>query len=456
MPKPITVPRLGWSMEEGVLGQWLKAPGDLVRAGEMVFVLEGDKAAHEIESFDTGRLCIPPDAPRSGATVKVGDVIGFLLAEGESAPASVHGGDPLPAGAQPARAAAAAPRTRPAAAARPAGPAARRRARELGIDLDTVVTPDPTGRVLAADVERTAAGGGRNRAPHAPRPFASPRARHRAAHLGIDWTHAAGTGRGGRIRERDVEALAAAPTRTDVPAEEPPPGAPGHHRPASPLRRAIARRMAAGVHHAAPVTLTTKIDAGALVALRARLKAAADGPVPSVTDILVLAAARTLRALPDLNACWYRDGIHTYDAVHVAFAVDTPAGLFAPVVRDADRLGLAQIAERTGLLAAQARAGTLAPERLAGGTFTVTTLGAFGIDAFTPILNLPQAGILGVGRIVTEPVVHDGRLAIGPTLSLSLTFDHRVVDGAPAARWLERLCRTVVAADTLLPDSAGG
>lgn len=440
MPHPITIPRLGWSMEEGVFAEWLKAPGEMVRAGDMLFLLEGEKAAHEIESFDAGYLCVPSDAPQPGATVKVGEVIGYLLAEGEPAPSTV-GAAPVatdsPARAQPVAAAPAPSRVEVPNTPRAAGPAARRLARGLGIDLNAVFTPDPTGRVLCDDVRRAASG---LLQPRATQMIATPRARRRAKELGVDWTLLAGTGRDGRIRERDVLLTAISPgvPRSNA-SEEIPPTEPGRHVPASKLRRIIAQRMSAGVHQAAPVTLTTKFNAEALVGYRERLKAESlPGSVPSYNDILLLEVARTLRELPDLNACWYRDGIHQYDSIHIATAVDTPNGLLAPVVRDADQLTLSEIADRTRQLIAAAREGQLSQNQLSG-TFTISSLGMFGVDSFTPILNLPQAAILGVGRIVDEPVVRAGKLDVGKTMTLSLTFDHRVVDGAPAARWLQRL-----------------
>lgn len=378
MPHEITIPRLGWSMDEGVLGAWLKSPGDWVRAGESLFSLEGEKAAQEIEALDTGYLCLPSDAPRTGETVTVGQVIGFLLAEGEPAPTSV--GKPTPRSA----------------------------------------TSSTVSTVVPSTSPRNA------------RPFATPRARRRAKELGIDWTSLTGTGRNGRIRERDVVQL--------------PSLSPGKHTPASKRRAIIAQRMVAGVTQAAPVTLTTKVDAGPLVEFRNRLKhSAAQGEAPSYNDILIHLAARALREQPQLNACWHRDGIYQYDDIHIALAVETELGLIAPVVRHADRLTLDQIAGQTRQHIAEARSNRLNQQHLEGGTFTITSLGPFGIDTFTPILNLLQAGILGVGRIAEEPVVRAGQLVVGSTLSLSLTFDHRVIDGAPAARWLQALCESVLA-----------
>jgi pyruvate dehydrogenase E2 component (dihydrolipoamide acetyltransferase) len=402
-------------MEEGKLGPWLKATGDCVRTGERIFTLEGEKAAEEIESFESGILCIPGDAPKPGDTVRVGQIIGFLLADGEAAPHSV--GAIAPTG--PAAGATSPPAV--AALPRSAGPASRRLARQLGIDLDAVVSPDPTGRIVCEDVRRSVGEPGR--------PFATPRARRRAKELNVDWTRLSGSGRGGRIRERDVI------------APEPTPAAPGRYYPATKLRRVIAQRMVAGVSQAAPVTLTTKIDAGLLVADREHRKRRGDGaPIPSYNDILLGLVAKTLREQSELNACWYRDGIYRFDDVNLAMAVDTDAGLLAPVIHSADRLTFDQIAERTRELIAAARDGRLTPKDLEGGTFTVTNLGMFGIDAFTPVLNLPQAGILGIGRILQEPVVRSDRIEIGWVLTLSLTFDHRVLDGAAAARWLQSLC----------------
>jgi pyruvate dehydrogenase E2 component (dihydrolipoamide acetyltransferase) len=262
--------------------------------------------------------------------------------------------------------------------------------------------------------------------------------------LGIDWTLLTGTGRDGRIRERDV--LNCPQTARMAPPPEAAPASPGRHAPATKRRSIIAQRMLASVTQAAPVTLTTKVDAGRLIDFRNHLKRSApDGRAPSYHDILIYLVARTLREQPQLNACWHREGIHTYDDIHIATAVDTELGLMAPVIRHADQLSLEQIADRARQLIAEARSGRLSQQHLEGGTFTVTNLGMFGIDAFTPILNLPQAGILGVGRIVEEPVVRAGQIVVGHTLSFSLTFDHRVVDGAPAARWLQALCERVLA-----------
>lgn len=423
MAQEITIPRLGWSMDEGTFVEWLKSPGEFVSPGEMLFLLEGEKATHEIESFDSGYLCVPKDAPAPGDIVEVGQVIGFLLAEREPAPTSVR-----------------------------KSPVVDDSTASKVVDTQEAVARTPTLSAAPSTV-RVVARSDRESAPldqDVTRRIASPRARRRARELGVDWTQLIGTGRDGRIRESDVLAHSAGQASTAAAlSPEPAPIAAGKHAPASKLRLAIAQRMRAGVQQAAPVTLTTKVDATTLIACREQFKRTAkDGLVPSYNDILIYLAARTLRDLPELNACWHRDGIHLYEEVNVATAVDTDAGLVAPVIQNADELKINEIAEQTREAIAQARDGQLSQKQLEGGTFTVSNLGAFGIDAFTPIINLPQAAILGIGRIVMEPVVREGQIQIGQTLTLSLTFDHRVVDGVPAARWLQRLCERIVALGT--------
>lgn len=444
MPIEIVVPRLGWSMEEGVFGQWLKSPGDAVRAGEMIYILEGEKAAQEIESFEAGKLWLAPDAPKQGETVKVGQLIGYLLAEGEAPPAI------KPAGPASGVAATSIPTDSTSRSTRSAGPAARRLARELKIDLDQVTTPDPTGRIVSDDLRRTerSVAPAKHSSSNSTYAFASPRARRIARELGVRWEDASGSGRNGRIRERDVREL---PSKRQVTAtQEAPPSLPGKFEPKSKIRQTIAQRMHAGVHQAAPVTITTKVDAAALVAFREQQKQVADpAALPSYNDILIKLVASALSSCPRLNACWRNDSIYLYDVINIAFAVDTDSGLVAPVIENVAALSLKQVSEQSRNLADKARRGALSQAELQNGTFTLTNLGGFGIDAFTPILNLPQSAILGIGRIVKEPVVRNDQLLVGQTLTLSLTFDHRVIDGAPAAAWLQQLGKAVQQLDVI-------
>jgi pyruvate dehydrogenase E2 component (dihydrolipoamide acetyltransferase) len=203
--------------------------------------------------------------------------------------------------------------------------------------------------------------------------------------------------------------------------------------------------MLAGVQQAAPVTLTTKCDATNLVNLRQQFRTAGDGEtiVPAYNDLLAKLAAAALARHPQLTHQWHEQGIRVPEGMHIAVAVDTDAGLLAPVLRDVDRLTLRQLAAESKQLAERARAGRLSADDMQGGVFTITNLGMYGIDAFTPIINLPQAAILGVGRIVREPAVVGEAIVPRDLLTLSLTFDHRIVDGAPAARFLQTLVQAL-------------
>jgi pyruvate dehydrogenase E2 component (dihydrolipoamide acetyltransferase) len=245
----------------------------------------------------------------------------------------------------------------------------------------------------------------------------TPRARRVAATLGIDTALLRGSGRGGRIREADVRAASAGAV------------------PVTALRRTIARRMMESRQNTAPVTLTTRADATALVALRNRWKVGA-GPVPSYNDILAKLVAITLESYPALGV--------VSGKAHIGIAVDTPEGLLVPVLRDVGASSLADLARGSRELIAAARARRLRAEHLTGGTFSITNLGGFGNDEFTPIINFPEAAVLGVGAIRKEPVVlESGELAAREQITLSLTFDHRVADGALAARFLQALVRLI-------------
>ena len=393
----IVVPRLGWSMDEGTFVEWLKADGQQVNAGDMLFVLEGEKAAQEVESFDSGILHIPAEAPQAGETVLVSQVLGFLLEADEEPPVYIPAApvskSEIPSELEPAREA-------------PVSAAAS------------------TGKLTS-------------------RQIASPRARRKAAELGVTLEGIQGTGKNGRIRERDVVAAAdrgvTKPTGSISSAESAMvmPSQSGQLQPLSNVRRITAQRMRASRQQTVPVTLNTKLNAKGLIAYRDSLKGA--GTTPSYNDIIMKLAANLLRECPELNACWTPDGVYIYDDVNIAFAVDSQYGLLAPVLNRVDNLLLDDVAEYTAELIADAREGKLAEDQLKGGTFTVSSLGTLGMDHFTPVINVPQSGILGIGRIVEEPVVEDGKVVAGYTLSLSLTFDHQVLDGAPAARWLQSL-----------------
>jgi pyruvate dehydrogenase E2 component (dihydrolipoamide acetyltransferase) len=411
----ITVPRLGWTMDEGIFVQWLKRDGERIKPGDYLFSLESEKATEEIETLDAGILCIPPDGPQPGDKVKVGEVLGYLLSDGEQRPQGR---------AQSVPAKAAAGQAVPAAS-----PSIRRLAQTLAVDIAEVTGSGTGGRITEEDIRRHSQPLTKDtisRPTRSGKPPSSPRARRLATELGVDWTRIQGTGRGGRVRERDVKAAST-------------PGSAGRLVPHTNIRRTIAARMVAGVTQAAQVTLTTKLDATNLVNLRQQFKAAAptaDEIVPSYTDLLLKLTAVALRQHPLLQAQWREEGLLVPDRIDIAFAVQTETGLLAPIVRQVDQRTLRQVAAQSRKLISLARAGHLTAEQMSDATFAVTNLGPFGVDAFTPIIHLPQSAVLGVGRIVREPVVHGAKIVPRDVMTLSLTFDHRVVDGAPAAQFL--------------------
>jgi pyruvate dehydrogenase E2 component (dihydrolipoamide acetyltransferase) len=415
----ITLPRQGWSMDEAAFVQWLKQDGDAVQAGEPLFAVETDKAVQEIESLDAGILRIPPDGPGPGDVVRVGDVIGYLVDDGEDMST---------------------------ASATRADIAATRHAVHSAADPVTTPTIEPTmadegGPMAAPPLQRGAAG-------------VTPRAARRALQDGVDLRTVIGSGAGGRIRERDVFAASAATPRQDVggiPAPTPllAPVLPGDRDvPITGRRRTIAQRMLHSSTATAPVTLTTQVDATALVSLRNQFKTttATDEPAPSLSDIVVKLVGLTLPDYPLLYARWDETRIVLSEAVNIGLAVDTQDGLLVPVIHDVPQLPLRQLAARTRDLVDRARRRQLTTAELTGGTFTVTNLGGLGVDAFTPIINHPECAVLGMGRIRRTPVVVDHQIVIRDQLWLSLTFDHRIVDGAPAARFLDAVRHAVESA----------
>jgi pyruvate dehydrogenase E2 component (dihydrolipoamide acetyltransferase) len=385
MAHEITVPRLGWSMEEGTFLRWLKQDGDRVQIGEPLFELEGEKAAQEIEALDSGILRIPADSPQPGAVIRVGTILGYLVAENESTPT------PAPISSSPAIAAA-----------------------------------QSASRRAAAKEVRTAEGDRGSRI------VATPRARRLAKELNIDWRAVDGTGIGGRIRERDIRA-----------AESLRPVGSPHSTTATSRRPAIAARLRKSQELTVPVTLISQADATNLMRLREKLKAAGQSPVPSYGDIIAKLVAGALKQHPYMAARFERDRPVPARELNVGIAVDTADGLLVPVVRNVDELSLGQVAARSRDLIDRARAGTLAASDMQDAVFTITNLGGFGIDFFTPVINFPEIAILGLGAIRRMPVVYQGEIQAREIISLSLTFDHAAVDGAPAAKFLQAVCRAI-------------
>ncbi|MCC7262848.1 MAG: 2-oxo acid dehydrogenase subunit E2 [Candidatus Latescibacteria bacterium] len=418
MAVEIVLPRLGWTMEEGTLVEWLKKDGDPVQAGEVLFTVESDKAVNEIESFDAGVLRIPPDSPPPGSTVPVGTLLAYILAPGEALPAGRAASAPAAAAPAPA-ATASAP-----AAGRHEGPRisprARRLARQLGVDWSQLQGSGQSGRLVERDIQAASR-----------TPRVSPVARRMAQEAGVDLGALAAAKPGARLQRQDVEAALA--TQTTAPAA-------GTSTPLSSLRRIIAQRMGESSRTTAAVTLFAEADASELVELRQRFKealAARQQQVPSYNDFFLKLTALALSEHPQLNASWQGDTIQAHTRIDIGMAVDTEAGLLVPVLRQVDRLSLQELAAQSAALSEGARTRRLKAEQLQGATFTVTNLGMYHIDAFTPIIDLPQCAILGIGRIALRPAVHQGQVVPRHQVVLSLSFDHRVVDGGPAARFLD-------------------
>jgi pyruvate dehydrogenase E2 component (dihydrolipoamide acetyltransferase) len=428
MATDVLLPKLGLTQDEGTIVRWAKAEGSRVSKGEPLFEVLTDKATIEVEAPASGvllRILVP-----EGATAPVATPIALIGEPGEAAPAAG-----VPAG--PGRSDSDSP------AAGAASPVAAQ-----SVDAAKLRAPAAVG---AGDAPR---GNGRIRI--------SPRARALAAAQGIDVRSLRGSGPDGRIIERDVRRAAESRPRGAPPVAAAVPAA-ATVRPAAPsvdaagarkastlsgvaahLRAVIARRMTESLRTSAQLTLTTEVDMAEAAQLREEAGAELErrgGARPTYTDLVVRAVAIALRDHPRLNARWdpASGGVRLLPEIHVGVAVALDEGLAVPVIRHTDRATLAEIAAAVRERSERARALRLRPDEMDGGTFTVTNLGMYDVDAFTPILNPPEAAILGVGRVHRRAVAVGDRVEVRPVMALSLTFDHRVVDGAPAAQFLQRV-----------------
>ena len=413
MATNILMPALSPTMTEGNLARWLKQEGERIKAGDVIAEIETDKATMEVEAVDEGilgRILVP--AGTQG--VKVNDVIAVLVEAGEAVPA---------AGAAPKAAPAAAPA--PVAAPIAAAPA--------------TIAPVPAS---------------------GDRVFASPLARRMAAQAGVDISKIAGSGPNGRIVKADVDAaLSRGPAPVAAAAPAPLVGAP---RPAAPvaitaphtavpnssIRKVIARRLAESKATIPHFYVSTDVEIDALLKIRADLNARSpkDGPGVyklSVNDLVIKATAVTLRRFPNVNAMWTEDAILQLHDVDISVAVSIPDGLITPIVKNADIKGLAAISNEMKDLAARAKSGKLKPEEFQGGGFSISNMGMYGVRDFAAIINPPQAGILAVSAGEQRPVVKNGALAIATVMTLTLSVDHRVIDGALAAEFLQALKRNI-------------
>jgi len=379
------MPKLGVNMTKATISQWLVKEGDQISEGQHLFDAETDKAIQEIPATLSGVL--------TKILVQPGDTIAC------QAPVAVFDDGALPAASRQSESRTGgeseAPMLRPSPPSRVRiSPLAKRLAKELNLDPAQIEPAKPGARIVKADVLAYA------ERQEQPAVTASPALAHKAP---------------------------------ETPSE------PQESIPVTGIRATIAERMAQSVHTTARAVLSLRADAQALIDWRARLKA--DGRTVSYNDLLTTLTARALRAFPIMNARWAQDRIDCLKQINIGIAVDTENGLLVPVIRDADQKGVLAIHTEFQAKLERARAGRSTPEDLADGTFTITNLGMFEIEQFIPIIKPPECAILGVGAIVREPVVaEDGEtVAARPRLSLTLAFDHRIVDGAPAARFLQRI-----------------
>lgn len=408
MAVEVLLPRLGWTMEEGTFVEWLKHDGESVHVGDILYTVESDKALTEVEALEDGILRIPPDAPIPTSRIPVGTVLAYIVQPGEPAPFEQG------------------PISPPA----PAPPPALK---------DSAAIP------IAAEPEKQGYGKAQITRPRH-EPTISPRARRIAEELGVDWTTLKGSGRTRRIVEKDVRA--AQPMIAGATVAPSPAATTATRKPMSPTRRTIAQHMSESAQATAAVTLTSEVDATELVRLRAQLKAdpgASRQPIPTFNDLFARLCAQALLEHPAMNSRIEGGEIVTEAGVHIGIAVDTERGLLVPVLRDVQTKSLRTLAVESAALVERVQQGKAGAAELQGSTFTISNLGMYDIDAFTPLVNLPECAILGIGRSVAKPVVLDAseRIGVRQMMTLSLTFDHRLTDGAPAARFLQRVKQLV-------------
>jgi pyruvate dehydrogenase E2 component (dihydrolipoamide acetyltransferase) len=445
------MPKLGLTMEEATIIEWLVSDGATVESDQPIMLIETDKTETEVGAPGGGRL---HQIGSPGETFACGELVGQILADGEQ-PSSTR----APAPTQPlassrasgaadagtaAAVASAPPPAVPASGRLLASPNARRVAAERGVPLHTVRGSGPGGRIVSEDVLATPAARDVPAANGSARVVASVAARNLADLLGVDLARVPADPVERRVTRDGValyvrSLLSATDAPTPRPTTMPLLQEPSDTVRLAGMRGTIARRMHASLQEMAQLTLTMDADMTAVLADRASRKSTGSS-APSITDYVVAATARALVLHPRMNAQVTESGIALLPAVHVGLAVAVDNGLLVPVIRDTARRELSDLAAETTRLAASAREGSLSPADLEGGTFSVSALGAYGVDAFTPVINPPNAGILGVGRLRDDVTLENGEVATVKRLTLSLTWDHRVVDGVPAAEF----CRAIV------------
>lgn len=426
-----TMPKWGLTMKAGKVTKWHKSEGDTIQKGEPFFEVETEKITNVVEALAGGvvfQIVVP-----AGTTVPVGTIVAVIAEPGEQ-PERIEGiqtgeviEEEAPAPGRPAPAPAGKPAEKKFV---PATPAARRLAKELGVDLAFVEGSGPKGRITEADVKRFHEEG-------PPAAKATPLAAEMIRQVGLDIAAIEGTGEGGKITKDDVQRSLDLKERGEV-------STPVKSIPFSGMRRSIAENMHASLHNTAQLTMFTEVDVTEMIRFRdmVREEYKKDDTVRiSDNDIIILATSRALKHHPIMNSTLIGEEILLHDSVHMGIAVALPEGLIVPVLRDADKKGLLEIASGARELARKAREGTLTVDEVTGGTFTISNVSMFEVDGLTPILKSPETGILGIGRIKAKPAVYNGEIVSRSMMFLNLTFDHQVVDGAPASEFLQTVAR---------------
>jgi len=447
MPREIYLVKVGMTMTEGMVSEWFIADGAEVKKGDMLYALETEKVNLDVDAEADG---IVKHVVEVGISMEPGDVVGYIFEPGETvadvlpnaaAPAATpeSQSDLTPTDANQAEAPpVATPITSSESGHTKSSPAARRLARELGVAISELSGSGPGGRIIERDV--TAASKNPAAATNLATSLAtreikaSPLAKRIAAEKGIDLGRIQGTGPGGRIVQSDLDQpLSSQPAAgVDVGPRA------GEIIPLKGMRKTIAQRMQQSLMDSAQLTMDMSASMDDTVKLRGQLINEWEGiSRPSFTDLVVKATAKALKLHPRMNSQMNPDGIHLISEVHIGIAVALPEGLVVPVIRNADQLDLKELAIESARLAKAAKEGTLGLDDYSGGTFTISALGMYGVDSFTPIINQPQSGILGVNQIF-DGLAWDGDTPVKQKqMNLSLTWDHRVLDGAPAAEFLQ-------------------
>ena len=488
----VTMPRLSDTMEEGTIASWLKKPGEQVNKGDVIAQIETDKATMDLTAFEAGTLqeILAPE----GSTVAIGEPVARIgsgpagdakaapaeakerPAEAKEPPAEANE-PPAEAKAPPAEKAATPPAAEETGSETPQTEEARENVSEAAEPTESPARQEQ--RPTTTDTTEAPAQPRQRQTPSGPtepseapaqgaesadgKVRASPMARHIAAEHGLDISRISGSGPQGRVIRADVEAALSAPGGAEAPAapsaEAPPPSAAaqpsaGAPQPAaapagaddervnlSQMRRTIARRMAESTRTIPHFFLTTTVDATEMASLRKQINAQLpeDGVKITFNDMVVKGAAIAIRKVPEVNVSFADDSLIRHKRVHIGVAVATERGLIVPVIRDVDQKSIGQVGRETRDLAERANSGKLQPTEYSGGTFTVSNLGMFGVEQFNAVINPPEAAILAVGAIVREPTELNGQVVLRERMKLTLSVDHRALDGAIGARYLQAL-----------------